>query len=91
MNNDEIIANEIAELEKLPINYSNAEKLAYLYIVQDHLSKRETLYNSGSELSKAIRGKDIQDVLAVIDELMRTISVLSPKLYTATLERLKSL
>lgn len=91
MNNEEVIANEIQELEKQPINYSNAEKLAYLYIVQDHIKHRGIEYDSGSDLSSAIRGKAVTDVLSVIDELMRALSVLSPKLYNATIERLKSL
>ena len=91
MSNEEVIANEIQELESQPINYSNAQKLAYLYIVQDHIKHKNIMYDSGTDLSSAIRDKSIIDVLSVVDELMRALSVLSPKLYNATIERLKSL
>ena len=46
-------------------------------------------YRSGSEFSEVIEGKDIREVMAVIDELMDTIEVLVPKLYRATIEKLK--
>ena len=47
-------------------------------------------YNSGSEFSDIIIGRNTDKVLDVMDELMDTISVLSPKLYRATLDKLKS-
>lgn len=46
-------------------------------------------YDSGSEFSEVIRGLDAEQVLDVIDELMDTIMVLSPKLYNATIEKLR--
>lgn len=48
-------------------------------------------YNSGSEFSKAIKGIPVDDVLDVIDELMDTVSILMPKLYRATMEKLGNL
>lgn len=47
-------------------------------------------YDSGSEFSEVIRGRDINEVLDIMDELMDTLMVLSPKLYNATLRKLKS-
>lgn len=46
-------------------------------------------YDSGSEFSEVIRGLDAEQILDVIDELMDTIMVLSPKLYNATIEKLR--
>lgn len=46
-------------------------------------------YNSGSEFSEVIQGMDVTELIDVIDELMDTIHVLAPKLYNATIERLK--
>lgn len=48
-------------------------------------------YNSGSEFSKVIKGIPVDDVLDVVDELMDTVSILMPKLYRATMEKLGNL
>ena len=42
MTNCEIIEQEIAELEAKQIDYSTAEKLAWLYIVRDHIKHAKT-------------------------------------------------
>lgn len=47
-------------------------------------------YRSGSEFSDAIRGMEVRDVMAVMDELMDTIEILAPRLYRATIEKLKN-
>lgn len=52
---------------------------------------KQVRYDSGSEFSDAIQGLDTEDVMMVIDELMDTIGVLVPKLYNATIDRLKSI
>ena len=46
-------------------------------------------YESGTEFSRAIQGKDTSDVLAVIDELMQTIEVLNPRLYAGVMRKLR--
>ena len=78
-------------------------KLASYYTILDHVTDSgdkgsyshsekpgQVRYDSGSEFSYAIRGMDIIDILDVVDELMDTISILSPRLYRATLEKLKN-
>ena len=60
-------------------NYSRAE------------SPEQVRYKSGSEFAEAIRGLDTEEVLAVVEELMETVSVIMPKLYRATIERLKNM
>ena len=44
-------------------------------------------YNSGTEFSDAIHGKDANEILSVIDELMDTLSVLNPPLYKSVIRR----
>lgn len=48
-------------------------------------------YYSDSEFSEAITGANMNDVLAVIDELMECLNTMMPKLYNATIERLRRL
>jgi hypothetical protein len=69
-------------------------KLAAYYTILEHTtqgySNNAAPYTSGSEFSDVIFGKDHQDVLRVFDELMETLYVLTPKLYDATIKRLKN-
>lgn len=48
-------------------------------------------YYSDSEFSEAITGANMNDVLSVIDELMECVRTMMPKLYNATIERLRRL
>jgi len=54
-------------------------------------SSEQVRYDSGSEFSDAICGIDLNDALSIIDELMDAVQLISPKLYNATIERLKRL
>jgi hypothetical protein len=45
-------------------------------------------YSGESEFAKAIEGKDLNDVLPLIDELMQTVSVMLPAVYKAVLRKL---
>ena len=96
------LLNAIDELEMAPATYQNAEKLATFYTLYDHLfvqkepvnrvePVREVTINryEGSEFMQVISGKNAADVWAVIDELMATVQALQPKLYQATIDRIK--
>lgn len=48
-------------------------------------------YDSGTRFASVIRDKDTSEVLAVFDELMDTLEILSPKLYQATIDRLSGI
>ena len=48
-------------------------------------------YNSGSEFGESVYGKDAETVFAVMDELLQTVQVMVPRLYTATIIKLKEL
>lgn len=81
-------------------NASTCAKLASYYTILDHLEPAHSFasepteqvrYSSGSEFSDAIRGKDLKKVLSVMDDLMETVGVLSPRLYDATMRHLNNL
>ena len=44
--------------------------------------------NSESEFARAVNGKEVEEVLPVMDELMDTIQILQPRLYSAVLMKL---
>ena len=87
------------ELEDLPPTYQTCSKLADLYIILDHLKQHETTsYSETHKVSRqatmflqATEGKDINKVLEVMDELMEATQILNPRLYEATIERIKKL
>lgn len=45
-------------------------------------------YDSGTEFSDRIRSMDTYDVMAVMDELMTTLSVVNPRLYDGVMRKL---
>lgn len=96
------LLNAIDELEKAPATYQNAEKLAVFYLLYDHFYVEKQPVNriepvkevtidryEGSEFYKAIAGQNAAQVWAVIDELMATIQALQPKLYQATIDKIR--
>lgn len=92
----------IDELEMSPATYQNAEKLATFYTLYDHLyvkkepmnrieSVREVTIDKygDSDFLKAITDRNSQDVWMVMDELMSMLQVMQPKLYQATIDKIK--
>ena len=47
-------------------------------------------YQSETEFGKVIAGRDINEILPIIDELMLTLKVLVPKLYDGVILKLSS-
>lgn len=93
----------IEDLENSPATYQNAEKLATFYLLYDHLyiqkepmqrieSAREVKINryGDSDFLKVITDKDAKDIWMIMDELMGTLELLQPKLYRATIDKIKS-
>lgn len=81
-------------------NANTCIKLAAYYTILNNMQpnishdapdKPEQVYISGSEFSEAIRGKDRGEVMSVMDELMDAVAVLMPKLYRATMDKIKLL
>lgn len=46
-------------------------------------------YDSGSEFSDAIQGIYTDDLLAIMDELMDAVKVIMPRLYRATIDKIR--
>ena len=84
-------------------NANTCIKLASYYTILDHIDKEDKApvmhysfaappeqndYDSGTEFSDRIRGKDINDLLAVMDELMTTLSIVDPRLYRSVMRKL---
>ncbi len=110
MRNCEIIEKEIAELEARQIDYGTAEKLAWLYIVRDHIKQpknyqaameepveksemREIVVSSSedSEFMRVIEGKDLDCVLAIINETMDTLQTTLPRIYNGMMAKLREI
>lgn len=60
------------------------------YSFRDPPSETETAidYDSGTEFSETINGRDPARVWPVIDELMTAVQVFNPRLYAATIRKL---
>ena len=84
-------------------NANTCIKLASYYIIQDHMKEEpkmseiptysfasapESVYNSDTEFGQAVQRMDLHDVLAVMDELMTTLSVINPMLYNGVMRKL---
>ena len=48
-------------------------------------------YESGSEFGQIVASKDMQSVMAVVDEIMETLRVFNPRLYDAAMRKLATL
>ena len=85
-------------------NANTCRNLAAYYTILDHIAqKREPEekmkgysyssgsvgYSSSSDFGMAIKGKEIEDVMPLIDELMTTLEVIYPRLYDAVMMKLK--
>ena len=53
------------------------------------LNSGEVIAMSGSEFAAAVDGKSFAEVLPIMDELMEAVSLLQPRLYAATIRKLK--
>lgn len=87
-------------------NANTCMKLAAFYTIQDHISGTPDIpalsfaaapvpyeginLQSQTDFSRAVSGKDADSVLAVVDDLMQALQVLSPRLYRLTLDKIKN-
>lgn len=85
-------------------NAQTCIKLAAYYTILDHLTEPRPKdyepvlysgadpeaieYDGDSEFAKKVRGKSQTEVLALFDELMTTLQVMHPRLYTGVMSRL---
>ena len=87
----------ILEHEAKDTTYANCERLAWLYIVRDHLTAHKTEQKAAvsaigeSEFLRAVSGKDPAKAWLVVDELVSATKVLCPKMYEAFIEKLNNI
>lgn len=82
-------------------NANTCIKLASYYTILSNMKPTMTseptdsvrgMYSfSGSEFSQVTEGMNTEDVMQVMDELMDTVEVLMPKLYRATIEKIRGI
>ena len=63
-----------------------AEQPAYSYAPAPYRNVIEI--DSDSEFARAVDGRNADEVLPVIDELMSTLNVIQPRLYNAVMDKL---
>lgn len=92
------IENTILDLENHDTTFSTCEKLAWLYIVKDHIKPNVTQMVSnnsiavnGSEFLDTISNKNMTDVMQILDEHMQVIQLLHPKEYRSLIEKLNKI
>lgn len=96
------VESEIIDLEKRDTTFATCERLAWLYIVRDHLragarpaaasAEPETTGALGeSEFLAAASGVSVPDLMSVMDEHMEAMRVVLPKAYEITMSKIRSL
>lgn len=97
MINPDELDKEILMLEKKDTTYANCERLAWLYIVRDHVTGQQQAQptpldiSGDSEFLQAVDGKNSVAVFAVIDDLMDTLKSVNPKVYATILNKILNL
>lgn len=76
-------------------NASTCIKLAAYYTILDHTPEEKFDYSYAneplSEFKNVVNRKSNESVMSIMDDLMEELQKVNPKLYYATMERLKEL
>ena len=86
----------ILELEKRDTTYATCERLAWLYIVHDHLTQRIAREKAraadmeGSPFLAACSGAEIEEILRVMNEHMDAVLMIYPKEYDAVVKKISA-
>lgn len=86
----------ILDLENHDTTFATCEKLAWLYIVRDHLTQTEksieiTSERTDSDFLIASSRVPISNLLEILNEHMQVIKVLIPKEYDAVITKINKL
>jgi len=91
----ETIEQEIIELERKDTSYAVVERLAWLYIVRDHLNAPDLTESTGEliggEFAQACSNVPMQGLIEILAEHMDGIRALYPREYEAILRKIKQL
>lgn len=96
MPSKEDLLEAIKEIQNKEPTYANCQKLATFYTLMKYLYEEEGQSFSagtfpvmnGSEFREAIAGKDIEEVVDVLDEHMEVVQLLFPKEYKEVIKRI---
>ena len=94
----ETIEREISELEgRSDTTYRACERLAWLYIVRDHLrptqtpSDHRTQTISGSEFLELSSGVSYPALMGILDEHMSALAIVNGKQYESIMDKIRAL
>lgn len=69
--------------------FPQAEEPKYSYDAEPRTVSADVIgYVSESEFGKAVNGKNVEDIMVLMDEVMSVVQVINPKLYNSILERI---
>lgn len=96
MINIDVLDEEIHDLEaRGDTTYAQCERLAWLYIVRDHVKPNTTQDTTptlrGSEFLELASGVSYPALMSVLNEHIETVRVLYPKSYDALIDRIKAI
>lgn len=88
------IEQSILELESSDTSFSVCERLAWLYVVRDHLrgydeKPTEISLEGSSDFLLAVNGKNPERIMPIINDLMDAVRVLHPNMYEKVISKLK--
>ena len=91
----EEVEKTILDLEARDTTYAVCERLAWLYIVRDHLapapSARYITTSQSSEFLTLAQEKDCSEVWDIIDEHMECVKLVFPKQYDMIIGKINAL
>ena len=94
----ETLDKEILDLEtNRDTTYVTCERLAWLYIVRDHITGQQQVQptpldiSGDSEFLQAVDGKNSVAVWSIMDDLMDTLRVTAPRVYSNILRKIKEI
>lgn len=80
----------IASLEQQEPSYETCHKLVVYHQMMDRYYKGiQTTLDSETEFVLALQGKNIDNIIAVFDDLMNCLAVINPKLYDNVMAKLR--
>lgn len=88
---------EISDLESKEPSYAVMEKLAWMYVIRDHLggmaavSQSSAPQMSGSEFLSACSGCDMKSLFSILDEHMEAIQVIHPREFQTLIRKIQLL
>ena len=97
--NVEEIKQEIVKLEQAETNWTNLQRLSWLYSVYDHIGDGDIKIRStvnvmpelDGEFGKVVSHVPIDGLMNVLSEHMSVVKILYPKEYEAVIDRIKEI